>query len=86
MARQLPKAPSLERRVGRIQPKVELVIVCEGRNTEPQYLKDCVAYYGAGMVRLRLIEGAGVPVTLVDCAVNERNKLIEKRNAVARQL
>jgi RloB-like protein len=81
MARQFPKTPRLDQSVGRVKPKVELVIVCEGRNTEPQYFKDCIAHYSAGMVRLALVVGAGVPKTLVDRAINERKKLIAKQKA-----
>ena len=76
--RQLPKAPSLRRTVEKIQPKVEIVIACEGENTEPRYIQDCVAHYGAGLVRLRLIPRFGVPLTVVRTAIAEREMLLAR--------
>jgi hypothetical protein len=76
--RDFPKAPSLKREVKTLNPKVEIVIVCEGKNTEPRYFKECVDYYGAGLVSLKVIAPAGVPITLVNTAIKERNELLNK--------
>lgn len=75
--RNFPASPSLNRSAALQSPKVELVVVCEGANTEPEYLKECARYYGAGTVRLRLISAAGVPLTLVKAAIAEKEALLE---------
>lgn len=59
-------------------PKVELVIVCEGENTEPDYFEACAKHYGAGTVRLKVLPAAGVPLTLVKTAIAERDDLIQQ--------
>lgn len=79
----LPPVPGIKRVSGFRRPKVEIVIACEGRNTEPSYLKDCIDEYGAGLVRLRVIQEYGVPLTVVKAAVEEREKLIFKRRRSA---
>src|SRR5688572_5638462 len=77
MPRKPPAAPSLKRKVEVLSPKVEIVVACEGTVTEPRYLQDCVNHYGAGLVRLRILEKTGVPLTVVRAAVEERRQLID---------
>jgi len=77
--RNLPSSPKLSAKAIARPPRVELVIVCEGANTEPAYFKDCATHYGAGTVRLKLITAAGVPLTLVKGAIQERQNLINQR-------
>jgi hypothetical protein len=74
--RQLPPSPSLRRVVEKVEARVELVIACEGTETEPDYIDKCVQYYGAGMVKVRILEKTGVPLTVVKVAVSEREKLL----------
>lgn len=74
----VPPAPSLRRKVAVIAPKVEIVIACEGKVTEPDYFEKCIRYYGAGLVRLRVLNTTGVPVTVVRAAIAERALLQEK--------
>jgi hypothetical protein len=76
---QAPKPPSLARPAKFIEPKVEIVIACEGKNTEPRYFQDCIDGYGAGLVTLRVLPKTGVPLTVVNAAVDEREKLLTKR-------
>lgn len=78
MARKIPASPSLKRKVEQISPRVEIVIACEGRNTEPEYFHDCVAHFGAGMVTLTVLDQTGVPLTVVRAAVEARKRLILK--------
>jgi hypothetical protein len=70
--------PNLVRRTGFIPPKVELVVACEGRNTEPRYFRDCIEHYGAGLVRLRVLDVVGVPMTIVRAAIEEREALLAR--------
>jgi len=74
-----PAAPTLKRSIETLQPKVEIVIVCEGKNTEPKYFEDCVDGYGSGLVKLRVIGEAGAPISVVTAAISERDELLVKR-------
>ncbi|GEM_PF-3360219 len=38
--RKLPKTPLLARRKPQREPKLKLIVVCEGEKTEPKYLND----------------------------------------------
>lgn len=78
MKRGMPAVPDLRRPVERMSPKVEIVIVCEGKATEPDYFRKCVSYYGAGLVSLRVLGKTGVPLTVVRAAIAERSRLIEQ--------
>lgn len=78
--RNFPNSPSLNISSTSRPPKVELVIVCEGANTEPAYFRECAKHYGAGTIRLKLITAAGVPLTLVKAAIHEKKTLTEQRN------
>lgn len=75
-ARKLPPDRSLSRKGPRLSPKVKLYVVCEGENTEPGYFTACVDYYGASLVELALVPGAGVPMTLVGKAIEIRERLL----------
>ena len=77
--RKLPPTPSIKRRSEFVLPKVEIVVACEGKNTERRYLEDCRDAYGAGMVRMRFLPITGVPMTVVNAAIEEREKLLKER-------
>lgn len=77
--KKLPPAPSISRRSEFVSPKVEIVVACEGKNTERHYLESCKVEYGAGMVRMRFLPITGVPMTVVQAAIEEREMLLEKR-------
>ncbi|GFZ96612.1 RloB family protein [Dyella caseinilytica] len=76
--RRFPPSPSLERKVERVNARVEIVIACEGLVTEPKYILDCAKYYGSGMVVVRVLDKTGVPLTVVRAAIQERKKLLAK--------
>jgi hypothetical protein len=79
LKRKFPASPRLRRSVNQIAPKVELVIACEGQNTEPKYIMDCAGHYGAQLVRIRVLPRTGVPLTVVKVAIEEREELLEER-------
>ena len=56
------------RGLARKMPKPLILIVCEGENTEPQYLDGFVKACKNPRVRIRLHDGTGVPMTLVRIA------------------
>jgi hypothetical protein len=74
----LPTAPTLRRKTATVSPKVEIVIACEGKVTEKYYLENCKQEYASGMVKLRWLPITGVPMTVVNAAIQEREQLIEK--------
>jgi len=74
----LPDPPGLQRKSAFAEPKVEIVIACEGKVTEKSYLNRCKSEYGAGMVQLRWLPITGVPLTVVSAAVEERQRLLEQ--------
>lgn len=80
MARKIPNAPSLTRSTEVVDPKVEIYIVCEGKNTEPAYFERCAEHYGNGLVKVRPIPGAGVPLTIVQTAKELKDQLTRDRN------
>ncbi|SDP81968.1 RloB-like protein [Pseudomonas congelans] len=80
MARNIPPAPSLKRKTDVVDPKVEIYIVCEGKNTEPKYFEDCADYYGNGLVKVKPLRGAGVPMTIVQTAKELKEELIAARS------
>jgi hypothetical protein len=77
MARIGPKPPLLKRRSAFIEPKVRIFVACEGRVTEPEYLKDCIEHFGSGLVHLEVLPERGEPLTLVRHAVEARSRLLE---------
>ncbi len=58
--------PRLERRSASRDPKPRIIVVCEGRLTEPSYFDALARYCGANtIVDLVLVRGAGVPLSVV---------------------
>jgi hypothetical protein len=44
------------------------MVFCEGRNSEPSYLREFARDKGIGVVNIKVVGGAGTPMTLVDAA------------------
>ncbi len=61
-----------ERRPGRRaafrDPRPIMLIVCEGRNTEPQYFEQFAIYHKNSRVRVKIADETGVPFSLVRAA------------------
>ena len=68
--------PSLKRRAAVRSQKARMIIVCEGKNTEPEYITSFAREYGNQMVEIVIIGGAGVPATLLERALVERKKAV----------
>lgn len=67
---------SLERtRAPKRQPKSKIVIVCEGKVTEPRYFVEFRRHHGDALVEIEAIGPAGVPVSVVEKAIVEKGKL-----------
>ncbi len=59
----------LRRRGPTRQPVPSILVVCEGRNTEPQYIRQFRTAVGNQLVEVAVIPGVGTPKTVVETAV-----------------
>jgi hypothetical protein len=73
----------LRRKEPRLQQKQRLLIVCEGKITEPCYFRSLVRVSRNNLVDVDILPEAGVPKTLVQYAV-ERKKQAEREAKRAR--
>jgi hypothetical protein len=60
------------RRKAKVRPKIAIAIFCEGRRTEPEYLKALRAEYRNVLIDVKISGGQGVPTSIVDAAVEHR--------------
>ncbi len=58
-------------------PKPDIVIVCEGRKTEPKYFSEFKNLCSNNLVVVQTIGGCGVPISVVRRAIDEREKLVK---------
>lgn len=63
---------SIKRRGPSRQPKVRILVVCEGKKTEPGYLKQFQHHVRNPRVHVEPLGPAGVPITVVETAIAER--------------
>lgn len=78
MARKLPKERSLKRKGATVSPKKKIVVVCEGKNTEPEYIKAFASDKKHPLVTCEPIGPVGVPKSIVDKAIQENKKLLKQ--------
>jgi len=72
--RSFPKPRGIKRRVGVRPPKKLIFVVCEGRNTEPNYLNDFSKDRGNNLFELVIEDKHGAPITLVDHAIHVKKE------------
>lgn len=60
---------SLRRRKPRLEPRPRVLIVCEGKKTEPLYLTDVSREEEVRLVEIVIEKGAGTPKSVVERAV-----------------
>lgn len=75
MARRLPNSPRIKRRRATQPPQKKILIICEGRNTEPEYIKDFARDRKHPLVECESIPGVGVPKSIVDRAILGKREL-----------
>ena len=75
MARRHDDRPITRRGPSR-QPKIRILVVCEGKKTEPRYLKQFQLHVRNPRVHIESLGPAGVPISVVERAMSER-KLAE---------
>jgi hypothetical protein len=64
----------IERRRSSLQPKIRILVVCEGRKTEPRYIKEFQHHVRNLRVHIEPLGPAGVPVTVVETAISEKRR------------
>lgn len=74
MARKIPQSKSTSRKLGKKSPKFLIIAFCEGKNTEPEYLKSFARHYGNNLVKIEPIAPAGAPLTIVQSAVARKKQ------------
>lgn len=67
----------IHRKSGKKKPKIKIIAFCEGKNTEPYYLKKFVEIHGNQLVTIEPVRAAGVPKTIVDKAVLKKKELVK---------
>jgi hypothetical protein len=70
------------RRQGRKSPGKVVVIVCEGKETEPNYFESLRQKFRLSTLNIRVVSGKGSPARIVDCAIAEKRKLGEPTDEV----
>jgi hypothetical protein len=68
------RSGTLRRRQPQREPKPEIVVVCEGKVTEPRYFEDFKALSGNSLVTVTPIGGCGVPVSVVERAIEVKHE------------
>ncbi|MBF0460975.1 MAG: RloB domain-containing protein [Magnetococcales bacterium] len=53
--------------------------MCEGQSTEPEYIRKFAQEQGFSVDHLECIPGPGTPMTVVDRAIQEKNRLVNER-------
>jgi hypothetical protein len=74
MARRIPQSKSISRKLGKKSPKFLIIAFCEGKNTEPEYLKSFARHHGNSLVDVQTIAPAGAPLTIVQSAVARKKQ------------
>jgi hypothetical protein len=65
---------SLRRHPATRDPKLRILVVCEGRKTEPAYFKAFQHHVRNQLVHVEIQGKGGVPKTVVDLAIELRNE------------
>ncbi|MBT9561263.1 MAG: RloB domain-containing protein [Myxococcales bacterium] len=74
--RHAPRRPA--RATAARQPRQRLLVVCEGRVTEPEYLDGLRSHLRNPLVTIEVVPGAGVPLTLVKSAKSRKLEAIDR--------
>lgn len=81
MAHQFPSTKPLERKKGNRPPRKEFIIVSEGAVTEPFYFNRLQDLWRYPLLKIWVIEGAGVPTSVVARAI----EVLDERKKEARR-
>jgi hypothetical protein len=71
----------IQRRAPSRDPKRRILIVCEGRETEPGYFKALRDHARNRLVHVQIAKETGVPLTVVQIAIRLRNEALVESKA-----
>lgn len=77
-APQRKSTPLERRRASPRKPRPKIVIICEGKITEPEYFRRFRRLHGSTLVDIDVIGPAGVPSSVVQRACQEKDRLIDE--------
>jgi hypothetical protein len=77
MARRHDDRP-IKRRGPTLQPRFRILVVCEGKKTEPGYLRRFQHHVSNPRVHIETLGPAGVPKTVVETAIAERDRAVSE--------
>jgi RloB-like protein len=69
------QSSDLRRRKPTREPKARIVLVCEGKNTEPDYFGALKRHLNKQSLEIKVVPGAGVPMTVAKAALKESKNL-----------
>lgn len=78
MKRTFPKEKKFTRNVWKKKVKMKIYVICEGGVTEPKYLDAFAKEFGNGLVEVKPIGASGVPLTIVNKAIELTKELNRK--------
>ena len=73
---------ALRRRPGRRQSLKRIVIVCEGKKTEPLYFEALRREYRLSSVDVKVVQSRSAPTHVVQVAIRQKRELDDKRDEV----
>jgi RloB-like protein len=80
------KSSDLRRRPASREPKARMVLVCEGKNTEPDYFRALKQHFAKQSVEIKVIPDAGQTMTLAREAKKQKVELSKSIGAKADQV
>ena len=67
---------------GNKAPGKVIVIVCEGQETEPNYFRALRQKFRLRTLNVRVVPGKGAPISVVNCAIDEKKRIDEPTDEV----
>lgn len=76
--RKLPRESRLRRAAPSRQPKKLIIVFCEGRNTEPEYLNAFAREHHSAVLEVKVVGVGADPKRVVEDALAEQKKLLKQ--------
>ncbi|VAW70318.1 hypothetical protein MNBD_GAMMA10-632 [hydrothermal vent metagenome] len=73
--RKTPEPPQFKRKAALRKPGKEIIVITEGKNTEPEYIKAFARDNKHPLIKCTTIPEKGVPISIVNEAIAEKKRL-----------
>jgi len=70
------------RRQGQKAPGKVVIIVCEGKETEPNYFESLRQKFRLSTLSVKVVSGKGAPISVVNCGIEEKRKIEEPTDEI----